>query len=359
MTELMGFLADFSTLLRSLGVLAGAVITMGILHRVLQRGDGPPTGRRFRNQLITFSASVAMVLLVILALPLSDEMRGQLLGLAGLVISATIAMSSTTFLGNAMAGIMLKTVRNFRSGDFVQVGDNFGRVSERGLFHTEIQTPDRDLVTLPNMYLATTPVRVIRTSGTIVSATCSLGYDVYHTRIEELLAAAATEAGLTDPFVQILELGDFSVTYKVAGLLVEVKSLLATRSRLRAAMLDSLHDGGVEIVSPSFRNVRTYDADRPFIPARAVRRQEPAQDAAPVDVVFDKAEVAESQAALRKRKDDLNQELKDAGQAVKEAESEQTANRARRRVELLKARLERLDETIAASNESLDSDDEN
>ena len=48
--------------------------------------------------------------------------------------------------------------------------DHFGRVSERGLFHTEIQTQDRDLTMLPNLYLVTHPVTAIRSSGTIVSS---------------------------------------------------------------------------------------------------------------------------------------------------------------------------------------------
>jgi len=37
------------------------------------------------------------------------------------------------------------------------VGDYFGRVTERGLFHVEIQTEDRDLATLPNMFLVSQP----------------------------------------------------------------------------------------------------------------------------------------------------------------------------------------------------------
>ena len=44
----------------------------------------------------------------------------------------------------------------------------FGRVTERGLFHTEIQTEDRDLVTLPNLYLVTNPVKVVRTFLTVL-----------------------------------------------------------------------------------------------------------------------------------------------------------------------------------------------
>ena len=44
-------------------------------------------------------------------------------------------LSSTTFIGNIMAGLMLRVVRSFRPGDFVHVGDYFGRVSEQSLFH--------------------------------------------------------------------------------------------------------------------------------------------------------------------------------------------------------------------------------
>ena len=66
----------------------------------------------------------------------------------------------------------LRAVRNFRMGDFIRVAEHFGRVSERGLFHTEIQTENRDLTTLPNLFLVTHPVTTIRTSGTIVSTNC-------------------------------------------------------------------------------------------------------------------------------------------------------------------------------------------
>jgi small conductance mechanosensitive channel len=35
-------------------------------------------------------------------------MRGELLGLFGLVLTAVVALSSTTFVSNAMAGLMLR-----------------------------------------------------------------------------------------------------------------------------------------------------------------------------------------------------------------------------------------------------------
>ena len=138
--------------LGGVGLVAGAVIALVIINRVLQRNSQDATGSKFRDQLIMLGASFIGVLLVILVLPVSSDTQNQLLTLLGIITSATIALSSTTLLGNAMAGIMLKSVRNFRSGDFIQVQDHFGRVSERGLFHTEIQTLDRDLITLPNLF---------------------------------------------------------------------------------------------------------------------------------------------------------------------------------------------------------------
>jgi small conductance mechanosensitive channel len=278
-------------------------------------------------------------------------MRGQLLSLIGIIISAGIALSSSTILGNAMAGIMLKTLRNFHSGDFIKVGDYFGRVTERGLFHTEIQTADRDLVTLPNMFLATTPVTVVRSSGTIVSATVSLGYDIPHTRIEELLLKAATEIGLQDAFVQVLDLGNFSVNYRVAGLLEEAKKLLSYRSRLRAAILDTLHGGGVEIVSPNFQNLRDIDHQENFIPAPVRAKKDQPVDAAPVDVVFDKAEVAESLSAMSQEQSDLEARLKEARQTVKDAREDREKEKAQEQVALLEGKLEELAKSVAETQE--------
>ena len=131
-----------------------------------------------------------------------------------------------------MAGMMLRAVRSFRPGDFIRVGDYFRRVSEQGLFHVEIQTEDRDLTTMPNLYLVTNPFKVIRSSGTIISAEVSLGYDIPRTKIESLLIEAALAVQLEEPFVLVTELGDFAVTYRISGLFPKVKHILSTRSAL-------------------------------------------------------------------------------------------------------------------------------
>ncbi len=103
----------------------------------------------FQRQIIMVLLTGLGCLVVILALPIADSLRNHLLALLGILISGIIGLSSTTLVANGMAGLMLRSVKSFHSGDFIRVGAHCGRVTERGLFHTEIQTEDRELTTLP------------------------------------------------------------------------------------------------------------------------------------------------------------------------------------------------------------------
>lgn len=259
---------------------------------------------------------------IVLALPLGDSLKGQVTSLIGIVISAVLALSSATFMGNALAGIMIRMISSFKPGDFIRVNDLFGRVSERGLFHTEIQTENRDLTTIPNLYLATNAVHVTRSSGTFISGVCSLGYDVNRQKIETALLDAAERAELKDAFVRVTELGDFSVVYKVYGLLTEIKTVLSAQSRLNAMILDALHDANIEIVSPNFMNQRPV-GETVFIPKKVKKHEEVVQTESPEDKIFDKAEEAESIEKRKERLTDIDTKLKALNEELKTADEDQ------------------------------------
>jgi small-conductance mechanosensitive channel len=289
--------------------------------------------RRFSRRLIMLLLVVIGVVLILIVIPVTDETRSGLFKLLGLLVTAVIALSSTTFVANAMGGWMLRAVRSFRPGDFVRVGEHFGRVTARGLFHTEIQIEDRDLTTLPNLYLVSHPVTVVRASGTIVSATVSLGYDNPHSVIEPLLIAAAKRAKLEDPFMQITELGDFSVTYRVAGFLPEVKQLLTARSNLRAMMLDTLHEAKIEIVSPTYMYQRQTPGEARSLPrkTRSYWQSAPvAEDKIPEELIFDKAEQAEKLHKLGDMREKLAADMKELESRLKKAEPEQQSQLERK-----------------------------
>lgn len=229
-------------------------------------------------------------------IPAAESVRNLFLTLFGVGITGLITLSSTTLAANFMAGLMLRQVGSFRVGDFVRVDENFGRVSGRGAFHVEVQTEDRDLMTLPNAYLISRPLRVVRSSGTMVTCEVSIGYDLAHEDVERVLIGAANATGLNDPHVLVIELMDHAVLYRVAGFLKDVESILSTRSRLRKAVLCEARAAGMEIVSPSFMNQRPVTG--------AVIASEPVKKAgdAPApengeknfeNLVFDKAEDAQ------------------------------------------------------------------
>jgi small-conductance mechanosensitive channel len=313
-----------------------------------KRYTGSP-GHPLRRQVITLILVLVGIVIIILVLPIGDSTRGQLLSLIGIFVAAAIALSSATFVGNTMAGMMLRAIRGFRTGDFIRVGDHFGRVSERGLFHIETQTEDRDLTTLPNLYLVTNPVKVIRSSGTIISAEVSLGYDVPRTKVERLLLEAARAADLQEPFLQILELSDFSVNYRIAGLLPKVRHVISARSRLHSQMLDALHKGGIEIVSPTYMNTRAMSESKHVIPEEE-RAESPDKKSeikvTPEDIAFDKAEQAESIERLQEWHQAKTKEIEAVRDQMSEEKDETERDALRDRIEHLESQRQRLTEII-------------
>ena len=305
--------------------------------------------QQFRHQMIMVGVILFAVLVTILILPITATTRGSLLSLFGVVVSATIALSSTNLVGNIMAGIMLRTVGSFKLGDYIRVGDYFGRVSEMDLLHAEIQTEERDLTTLPNTYLAANPVQVMRASGTILTVEVSLGYDVSRHQIEALLLEAAGRCQLESPFVQIRGLGDFSITYAVAGLLTDLKSLLGTRRALRAATIDVLHDAGIEIASPVLVSTRNFKPGHQFAAAGTTAEEQQKRGRGPDTLVFDKALQAESLEKLRERRTALRKQIETMA-AADGAEDHPDLERSTRQLETLTAVIERREAEMADSD---------
>lgn len=301
----------------ALTILGAAVIIAAARKFVL----GLPERGGYRGQLVLFFVVLIGLLSILIAIPLEPDLRSQVFQLVSIVLSAAIALSSTTFLGNLIAGGMLRTVRHFELGDWVRVGEHFGRVTERGLLHTEIQTETRDLTTLPNLFLATHAVQVVQPSGTIISVNVGIGYDVPHARIETALLRAATTMGLVDAFVAVDELGDYAVTYRIAGLCTDVDRMLSKRSGLRRTVLDALHEDGIEIMSPAFHNVLQRERTQVVIPDEiGGARQAPK---APEAVAFDKADAAKILEEKRETVEAMNRKVAEIDERMGDLEGEE------------------------------------
>jgi len=325
---------------------------------LLGRNPDLSSERRFPRQ-ITIMGFVLLGLIVgILVLPTSETFRDRLLALIGLLISGVIAFSSTTIVANFMAGMLLRITKPFRTGDFVRVGEYFGRVSEHGLFDTELQTEFRELIALPNTYLISNPVTAVLNSGTIISITLSLGFDIHHSQVEPLLIEAAEKSGLADPFVHILEIGNYSITYRISGLLIEVKGLITARSSLAKNVLDTLHGNGIEIMSPTYMNQRPIGENKKVIPSVVAEASQETSSGAE-QIAFDKADRAE---LIENEKQKLTKDLQEMESLLKESSGEDKEQiklkiaRARERLKDMEHKQDELDqedgsaEPAAASN---------
>jgi small conductance mechanosensitive channel len=333
--ELISF-GPFIILITTLGVILWVAYWL-----LIKRHPDLGNERMFPRQLIMLGLTLLGILASVFFLPISDSLRNQLMGLIGIVISGIFAFSSTTVISNLMAGVLLRITKPFRIGDFIRIGDHFGRVSERGLFDTEIQTETRELIALPNTYCISNPVATIRSSGTIISASLSLGYDLDHRRIESLLMEAAQSCGLSEPFVHILELGNFSVTYRVSAFLEEPKRLISARSNLYACILDTLHSHDIEIMSPSFMNQRKISDNAKIIPTTIDVTTPKEPEASAENIAFDKAEQAEK---LENDKLQVKQEIEKLEETLKQVTNEEEKKVKNEALEEMKGRLKSLEE---------------
>ena len=279
-----------------------ALLGLGVAHYLfLARHKDLGSEARLPRQLVMLVLTFLAVILVIVVAPIQESTRNQILGLLGIVLSGVAALSAAPFITNFMAAVMLRVTKPFGVGDFIRVGELYGKVSDRGLFDTEIQTENRELVAIPNATFISQSVTVVRSSGVIVSTRLSLGYELAHSTVEPLMLEAALQAGLSDPNVHVKELGDFAISYKVCGLLADVEGALTAHSELNRQLLTTLHSAGVEIASPSITRHITQAGDVRILPADTA----PAAEAKRVkaeEIVFDRAREIE-------RLDALNTEL--------------------------------------------------
>ncbi len=283
-----------------IGVVLGSIIILGAAHYLLlARRQDLGSEAKLPRQLTLLVMTIISVILVIMVSPVSEPTRNQVLSLFGILMSGVLAISSTSFVTNFMAALMLRITRPFNVGDFITVENHFGKVSERGLFDTEIQTENRELIAIPNATFIQKPVSVMRKSGVVVTTEVSLGYDESHTTLEPLMIETAIAADLSDPFVLVTDLGDFAVTYRVCGLLKDVDNILTARSRLNRSLLDCLHDSGVEVVSPNVTRHITHDPTHRILP-EAITPVTKIEETSAEAIVFDKArEITEAAEKLK------------------------------------------------------------
>ncbi len=193
------------------------------------------------------------------------------------------SIGSSSFVANVIAGYSMTYRRAFRLGDWIQVGEVFGEVTEIRLQVTHLRSIRNEEIVLPNSSLLNSNVlnysALARKDGLILHTTVGIGYETPWRQVEAmlLLAAERTEglARKPAPFVLAKSLGDFCVVYEINVYCDAPAQMMQLYTRLHLSILDVFNEYGVQIMTPNYES----DPAEPKIVPREQWWSEPARPA--------------------------------------------------------------------------------
>jgi small-conductance mechanosensitive channel len=182
-----------------------------------------------------------------------------------------LSLGSSSAVANVVAGVILTYMRSYRVGDFIQVGDSRGTVTDTSLLVTRIKTIKEVDVTVPNSIILGAHInnysKAARQKNLWLHTTVTIGYDAPWRQVEALLLLAAerTPGILRDPAPLVLQtaLNDFYVSYELDVITDAPEIMHLTYSTLHANIQDAFNEYGVQIMSPNYMMDR---AQPPIVP---------------------------------------------------------------------------------------------
>lgn len=208
-------------------------------------------------------AIVAVLLLTnVLIMAGLQTLAGTLVTLFTVFIGLIVSFSATGSIGNALAGLVLMSWRPYNTGDRVEVGGVYGDVAEVDVMFTRIRTIKDEIVHVPNsQVLAAKIVNFSELGRVIMHYEVTIGYDVPHSLVENLLLDAARKThGLLNepqPYVLIRNLDNNFVAYEINAYTDRPNQLINLYSELIRKILDTFNAEGVEILSPQHVAIRS------------------------------------------------------------------------------------------------------
>ena len=113
---LLETLEDYIPTLAGIAVM---VVLLAFSQRLLLSGlKSKGAEARLPRQLMMLALTLCGLFVILLLLPMEATTRGDVIRLIGVLFTAVIALSSATFVSNAMAGMMVRKIKCFRLGDF-------------------------------------------------------------------------------------------------------------------------------------------------------------------------------------------------------------------------------------------------
>jgi small-conductance mechanosensitive channel len=184
----------------------------------------------------------------------------------GLRLDAVLAASTVVLVGigfglqniaqNFVSGLILLIERPVARGDFVQIGNVCGSVTDIGLRATRVVTRDEVTIIVPNSELITAQVinHSVPTTNLRITVQVGVAYGTDTARTKEVLlqVAAADPEVLADPEAEVRfdDFADSSLNFSLLVWIANPREDLRIASRLRFAIDAAFRAAGIQIPFP-------------------------------------------------------------------------------------------------------------
>ncbi|WP_435128867.1 mechanosensitive ion channel family protein [Halobaculum sp. D14] len=239
-------------------ILAGAYsvtrLTRRVIHRVgTERGGISEHQQEIAHHVVQVSVYV-FALLVVLGM-WGVNIGGLLVGagFAGIVLG----LAARQTLGAVLAGFVVLFSRPFELGDWVEIGDQEGIVTDITIVNTQLRTFDDEYAMIPNDIVTSEEI-INRSRQGRLRVNVDVGVD-YTTDLEtamELAEEAMTGHDLLldkpDPHVVLAEFGDSAVVLRLRFYISNpsARKMWKARTKVIAAVKERFDEAGVKIPFP-------------------------------------------------------------------------------------------------------------
>lgn len=243
------------------------LVLFGILARVAKRASGKIFERGLPLQTARLLATVTYVMVLVLGLFVAlgilglDKTLTSVLAGAG-IVGLALAFAFQDIAANFFAGVFISFRRPFRLGDIIQTNDYLGTVERIDLRSTTLQTPQGQLVLIPNRLVFENPmVNFTETRRRRVDLDVGVAYgdDLAKARQVAMRAVESIQHLGKDPDIRLFysEFGDSSINFVVQFWVDYDRqaTYLAARSEAIQAIKMAFDENDITIPFP----IRTLD----------------------------------------------------------------------------------------------------
>ncbi|MDR2542329.1 MAG: mechanosensitive ion channel family protein [Treponema sp.] len=184
-------------------------------------------------------------------------------------IGIVFSISSTSAIGNLIAGLVITYMRPFKIGDRIKINEEIGFVVEKNLMVVKIKTHKNEYITFPNLVILNSSTVNYNTSsdeneeGLIIYAEVTFGYSTPWQTVHDILIKAAVNTGYVlenpKPFVLQTKLDDFYACYQINCYTKEISKVPVIYTMLYENIQNGFLEKGLDMTSAHYRVIAKID----------------------------------------------------------------------------------------------------